>query len=203
MLPGSNIYFYYHSSEHLFSNDEMYLQWLSSFREIASGIFHIITFCLLPNSIEMMVEIKEEKELFENWKNNNRFPENETYESFQKMKNTFSLMGKNFIQTLLLKDIYSIIKKACVNSNVNFNESNFNIVNVDENKKDMVLNLHHQPIKAGLVTLPEQWKYSSYNAVLSQKPTSINRSKTLELFTSLNEFMQLHQSLNITLQSIK
>lgn len=49
------------------------------------------------------------------------------------------------------------------------------------------------PIKAGLCTDFSDWIYSSYNAIVSEKPTKIFVQEVREWFGGLNEFIRLHK----------
>ena len=45
----------------------------------------------------------------------------------------------------------------------------------------------------GLQKKHSDWKYSSYNAYLSVKPTQVNKEEGLSLFSSLEEFILFHK----------
>ncbi len=53
--------------------------------------------------------------------------------------------------------------------------------------------IHHNPIHHGYATDFSKWKYSSYNAILSEKPTLVCRNQVLELFRNKEEFVRFHQ----------
>jgi len=47
--------------------------------------------------------------------------------------------------------------------------------------------IHRNPIHHGIVKNFSDWKYSSYNTILSDKFTKIERSYILQLFGSVND----------------
>ena len=54
--------------------------------------------------------------------------------------------------------------------------------------------LHLNPVRAGLAKRPEDWKYSPYNALCSDKPTQICKNEVLEWFSGVDAFIKFHQS---------
>ena len=53
--------------------------------------------------------------------------------------------------------------------------------------------IHLNPVKAGLCKDPSGWKFSSCNAIISQRPTKVAVNEVLEWFGGLNEFIRVHQ----------
>ncbi len=55
--------------------------------------------------------------------------------------------------------------------------------------------IHYNPIEAGLCEKLEEWKYSSYAAIVADKHTNINRNEVIDLFEDLKNFKYCHQVL--------
>jgi hypothetical protein len=53
--------------------------------------------------------------------------------------------------------------------------------------------IHQNPVVAGLVGNMEDYKYSSYSAYLSKRPTMINRGEVLSWFGGLDGFIEDHK----------
>ena len=53
--------------------------------------------------------------------------------------------------------------------------------------------IHYNPVEAGLTDNPEEWKYSSYNAILSGRPTLILRNEVIEWFGDKENFIYCHK----------
>jgi REP element-mobilizing transposase RayT len=53
--------------------------------------------------------------------------------------------------------------------------------------------IHLNPVKAGLCKDFSDWVYSSYNAIVSEKPTKILVKEVREWFGGLNEFIRIHK----------
>ena len=59
------------------------------------------------------------------------------------------------------------------------------------------------PVETGLCTEPGGWKYSSYNAVVSNKPTKICVPEILGWFSGLHEFIRIHTERVIDQEQLK
>jgi hypothetical protein len=58
---------------------------------------------------------------------------------------------------------------------------------------NVIAYIHQNPQKHKFVTDFREWKYSSYGIILSEKKTSVNRSKVMEWFGNREEYIALHQ----------
>jgi putative transposase len=63
--------------------------------------------------------------------------------------------------------------------------------------------IHMNPVLAGLCKEPELWKYSSYNAIISDKATNLRRNEVLEWFGSKEEFIRIHQERKMDIHALK
>lgn len=52
--------------------------------------------------------------------------------------------------------------------------------------------IHYNSVEAGLVDKVEDWKFSSYNAIVSNKPTKILKDEVVEYFDNLQNFKFCH-----------
>jgi REP element-mobilizing transposase RayT len=53
--------------------------------------------------------------------------------------------------------------------------------------------IHYNPVEAGLASKPQEWKYSSYNAILSSRPTLVLKEEVIEWFGDLENFIYCHK----------
>lgn len=58
---------------------------------------------------------------------------------------------------------------------------------------NVIAYIHQNPQKHGFVKDFRDWKYSSYGIILSEKKTSVNRSKVMEWFGNRDEYLKLHE----------
>lgn len=52
--------------------------------------------------------------------------------------------------------------------------------------------IHFNPVEHGFVNRPSEWKYSSFNAIISKKQTLVKRDDVLEWFGGSGNFMNNH-----------
>ena len=58
----------------------------------------------------------------------------------------------------------------------------------------LIYYIHQNPIKAGLCKRFSEWKFSSYQALISDKSTILRRDEVLSWFTNRIGFIQFHES---------
>ncbi len=66
------------------------------------------------------------------------------------------------------------------------------IVNDDDYLLKLINYIHLNPVSHNFVQKPEDWKYSSYNSILSKKPTLVKRGEIIELFGDEENFKFCH-----------
>ncbi|MDZ7402227.1 MAG: hypothetical protein ONB37_18880 [candidate division KSB1 bacterium] len=62
--------------------------------------------------------------------------------------------------------------------------------------------IHNNPIHHHYVDAYEKWKFSSYNAILSDQPTQVMRDEVLKWFGSREDFIKFHRE-NVKYEKIK
>ena len=62
---------------------------------------------------------------------------------------------------------------------------------------NLVKYIHYNPIEAKLATELNEWKFSSYAAILCQTPTLLKRADILEWYNDLANFEFAHKTLPI------
>lgn len=76
------------------------------------------------------------------------------------------------------------------------------LISDEEYLRNMVLYIHQNPIHHKICNRLEEWKYSSYNSLLSQKPTLLEREEVINWFEDLENFIVMHTTNNIEYSSI-
>jgi len=74
---------------------------------------------------------------------------------------------------------------------------NFKRKRVDDYSYFIVLirYIHMNPVKDGFVKNPEDWKYSSYNSILTNESTFLKRDEVIDLFGDEENFKFCHKKL--------
>src|SRR5699024_3431315 len=58
----------------------------------------------------------------------------------------------------------------------------------------LICYIHHNPINANLCKQLEDWKYSSYRALISTKTTALERNQVMEWFEDKDNFKFVHKN---------
>ena len=185
-------------SEKLFKNDENYNYFLKKFNEYISPIASTFSYVLIPNHFHFLIEIKDKKELYESYRileANKEFPkvkpETELdFEKFvmQQFSNFFNCYTKSFNKKHNRKGALFIdyLRRTLISN--------------EEYLRNIVTYIHQNPIHQ-LCTKLEEWKYSSYNSILSEKPTLLEREEVINWFGNLENFIFMHTVKNIDYSS--
>ena len=59
----------------------------------------------------------------------------------------------------------------------------------------LVVYIHQNPQKHGFVIDFKDWNFSSYNSIIGNNPTRLQRDKVLQLFGSREDFIRIHQEI--------
>ncbi|MAC94986.1 MAG: hypothetical protein CMC96_05760 [Flavobacteriales bacterium] len=54
--------------------------------------------------------------------------------------------------------------------------------------------IHYNPVESGLVEKVQDWKYSSYQALVSVSETKLDRDEVLQIFENKSNFIFCHQT---------
>lgn len=136
----------------------------------------IYAYCLMPNHIHFLVKIKDIS-----------VPEN-----FKKKElNDYVAHQRGTVQNTFTKKMnYRRNKRGGL-----FCQSiNRNVISSEEYLHMGIVYIHNNPVKHGFCTSPEKWEYSSYNSVLSNKTTKIERNEVLFWFENKENFRNYHRS---------
>ncbi len=188
-------------NDKLFYSEENYLFFLKLYAELLLPIIDTYAYCLLPNHFHCLIKIKNEKIIFDYLKLNNRIPEeNLSLEAYKNLSittvslvgNIFSLpIGKQFSTFFkAYSDVLNLQQKR--KSNLFTTTVNRIEISSDEEVKESVVKIHTYPVNSGSSENLVQWKYSSYAAYLSEKPSSVKRESVLDLFDGKENFTAAH-----------
>lgn len=202
-LPGT----YYHiynrgnNKEDLFSEDDNYLYFLSKWKKYISPYTHTLAYCLMPNHFHFLIKVKNEYEI--NFTNPQRLSKARQSTKLQKISRHLQHdIDINKILEDQFRNLFSSYTLA-FNRQQNRTGSLFQkrfkriLINSEEYLSRIIHYIHHNPIHHNFVTDYENWKYSSYNAIISNKPSMIEREEPLNWYGGKTEFINYHK-LNLT-----
>jgi hypothetical protein len=180
------------------------------YKENLNSILSTLSFCLLPNELHLVIKINAEQDLFNFYKQNDFFPdENESLESIKKLNQ--SLAAQNFnvfdkhTQKLFTNFLNSFVAESKNQKQLSFNKiAKLGFSKVELNNDDEIVstitNLHLLPTKYKYCSQISDWKYSSYQAILSDKPSSIDRDSVINLFGNKEKFKERLNDINNTVE---
>ena len=169
LMPGNLYHIYNHANgnENLFRNEENYRFFLNKYIKYITSFSSTFCYCLLPNHIHFLIRINdvEQSDKYYSKQFSNLF--SSYTQSYNKLyKRRGSLFLKNFKRKPVEDDDYLL---------------------------KLVNYIHFNPVKHGFVEKPEDWKYSSYNAICKQANTLICFQEVLEWFGDLENFKYNHR----------
>ena len=154
--------------EQLFISEDNYYFFLTKIQKYLLPYCNIISYCLIPNHFHLFVQIKD--------------TETEDLNAFieTQFKKLFSSYALAFNKLYMRKG--------------NLFQKGFKRIIVEDEKYFTLLiyYIHHNPIHHNLVTDFKDWKFSSYQAIISQKETHVSKDIVLEWFGGKKQFIDFH-----------
>ena len=165
-------------NELLFRDETDYSYFFNKVERFLFSVADLIAYCLIPNHFHFFMRIHNKETILKNL----NIVSTESIEVL--ISNAFSNFFNSYSKTYNLK--YSRKGKLFILP--------YKRILIEENSYFIsVINyIHRNPIHHGLTKNYSTWKYSSYNAYLSNDKTKVNRSLGLEFFGSLNDFIDFH-----------
>lgn len=210
LLPGNTYHIYTHAPnrESLFRNDNNYVYFLERYKFHINRVCHTSAWCLMPNHVHFLVNVKTAAEIISDAKELSEMPYREDrqrklifkIESAGKEQNEMELntalnkwVSKCFGN--LFSSYTQAYNKQQNRSGILF-RSKFNRKEVksDSYFRNLVHYIHYNPVKHRFAKSPEEWKYSSYNSLISEKPTLLNREFVLDAFGGRDAFIDIHRT---------
>jgi REP element-mobilizing transposase RayT len=191
-LQPENIYHVYnraHGKEQLFIEEMNYHFFLKKFKEYIYPIAEVYSYCLMPNHFHVLIKVKSEEELNiffqEAWKEKSitsqAFPIDKKVT--QQFSNFFNAYTKAFNKT------YCRLGGLFI--------SNYRRIKIENDKQflNTVKYIHFNPVNARLTERPEDWKYSSYEAYITNKRSLVSKEYVIGKYGDFNNFLAMHGTL--------
>lgn len=180
LLPGHSYHIYSRANgkENIFSTDENYKYFIDKYKQYILPIADTYCYCLMPNHFHFIVRFKTEEELIlieKDIKDHSRF----FSKKFQHFLNSYS---KSFNKQKGRKGSLFMhpFKRKEINTATYFIK--------------LIHYIHHNPVAAELCKTVYEWKYSSFNAIIQNKKSLVQKDAVLSLFEDLENFLYVHQA---------
>lgn len=195
LVPGAYFHIYNHSigNEQIFREDKNYIFFLEKYKEHIAPVADTMVYCLMPNHFHIVVRLKDfeqiETLMVSTAKRESEYSGLENFE--QKEYYIFQFLSKRFAN---LFSSYTQSYNLIYNRRGSLFMKNFKRKPIpdDDYFIRLVNYIHRNPVNHGFADKPQDWKYSSYNAIVSTKLTLVCRDEVLEWFGGLGNFMYNH-----------
>lgn len=185
--PDSYYHVYSHANgiENLFRCPDNYRYFLLKYAQHIRPVAETIAYCLMPNHMHFLVKIRSEETLRAAHAKKYPYkvlPSEPDWATFtmQYFKNWLTAYTKAYNKyyrrrgALFLK----FTKRKHVADDAYFQR--------------LIVYIHRNPIHHGFVRHLTDWRYTSYQAILSDQPTQVSRQAVLDWFGGREEFIRHH-----------
>jgi REP-associated tyrosine transposase len=199
-----HIYNHANGNEQLFVEEENYRFFLKRYQKHIAPVADTLAYCLMPNHFHLLVQIKPQEEiiiLIEKPAVSRKYGKIAT--SAEKDVFMSNLVSKQFAN---LFSSYTQAFNRKYQRRGSLFVKNFKRKRIEDEDyyTHLIQYIHLNPVKDGFVQYPGEWKFSSYQAILSTAPTTVKREKVIEWFGGIENFRYCHlESKNQLSQSSK
>lgn len=175
-----HIYNHANGRENLFESDENYRYFLGQWKKYIEPIANTYAYCLMPNHVHFLIRTKNESEL------EGTFGK---FETFQKLEYRFSKQFANLFSS------YTQAFNKMVGRKGSLFVPNFkrNEISNDDYLTDVICYIHSNPVHHGFVRGMNQWQWSSFGSLISNKATHLKRLEVIESFGGIKSFLDAHK----------
>ncbi len=188
LVPGVvyHIYNRGNNGEDIFIEERNYHYFMKLYAKYIDPVAETYAYCLLRNHFHWMVRIKDLEEI-----NEHASLKDACSSPLDGVERFISKQFGIFFGTYT-----KAINKATSRSGTLF-EGRFKRKSVTDDGyfKALVAYIHQNPQKHGLIDDFRDWPFSSYQAMISQKPTQLAREVTLSWFEGSRGLVQHHETL--------
>jgi len=202
LYPGN----YYHifnrgnNRENLFANDGNYIFFLEKVQKYLLVYLKIFAYCLMPNHFHFLAQVRSEPEIKENLPNIFTKPHPSNFTKLSK----FSKVAEPLDANKLLEDSfqhffisYSLAYNKQQRRTGSLFEKRFKRIHIESERYLIKLlhYVHNNPIHHRFCKEYGDWRYSSYNAIIGQQKTNVEKDAVIAWFGSVDNFIEFHQQM--------
>ncbi|MGE0079508.1 MAG: transposase [Bacteroidales bacterium] len=206
-LEHGNYYHIYNrgnNGETLFHTPQDYRHFISLYDKYIPTIANTYAWCLMGNHFHLLVRIKEEseigylKELSSSMYNGHGRLKWQLTHNPPESEDSGGICGKKPIPHKMFSHLFGSYTKHFNlknNRTGSLIEKNFRRLNVTSEKyfQNLVLYIHQNPAHHQLNNDFREYPWSSYQSIISVKPTKVDRKTVLEWFNGKKNFIETHQ----------
>ncbi|MFH2143974.1 MAG: transposase [Bacteroidota bacterium] len=217
MLEPRKYYHIYNRAngwEKMFFSEDNYRFFISRYRFYLEPIVDTFAYCLIPNHLHFLIRVKSKEELII------FFGGGESpCQSFRKLagvesEQTFGKiagLNENELSLKISRQFSKLFSSYTQSFNKVFKRKgslfipNFKRkeINSDDYLKQVVIYIHNNPVKHGIINKIDKWKYSSYNLIISGNSEWIKEKETIGFFNDKENFISVHKSKTDVLNELR
>ena len=180
--PGHfyHIYNRGNNRENIFIEERNYHYFMQMYQKYILPVCDTFAYCLMRNHFHILVRVKE--------------LQNQTSEVFKTSEVSSKAIAQQFSNFFnsYAKSINTTYKRTG-----SLFQNRFGRIEVDSDRyfAQLIHYIHFNPQKHGFVEDFRQYPYSSYPAIVSEKPTRLCKEEVLKCFQGKDNFVQIHDVL--------
>jgi REP element-mobilizing transposase RayT len=177
---------YYHiynrgnNSSPIFFETENYYHFLRLYAKYIEPIAETYAWCLLKNHFHLLVRIKEKEEIIATDLTYNTTTQPKVIEPYRQFSHLFNAYTQ------------AINKRQHRTGSLFENKYERKLVTTEEYFQQLIFYIHNNPVHHGLVKQMSLYPWSSYETILSEKPTMVQRKKVIALFDDKENYIYYH-----------
>ena len=181
--PGNFYHVYSHGNaeDNIYREEENYCYFLKRYAHYITPVARTFAFCLMPNHFHFLVQIREAEEL------------SPFFESKGKKGKDLSILISRQFSNLLNAYTKAFNKKYNRRGKLFLKSLKRKPVKNEKYFLRLIWYIHSNPVLHGFVEEIQQWPHSSYQIILSQKKTKIEREELLRRFRNRINFRAFHE----------
>ena len=187
-LEASCYYHFYNrgnNKENIFKEEDNYSHFLNLLKKYILPVTDVYSYCLLPYHFHFLLKIKDDKLLPENIKNGKK----SIHQPFSNLFNAYTkAFNKKYNRTGSLFQKHP--KRIRIES--------------DEYLRNLIVYIKTNPTHHNIADF-SKYKFSSYQALISNQPTLLRRNEVLKLFEDVSNLKYMHhlKKINLDLEIIQ
>jgi putative transposase len=206
MEAGKTYHIYTHAngSENLFQTDENFRYFLKRYEEYIPPVGETLAWCLMPNHLHLLVQIKSEAELNDFFKSKKDVEKDLTGLSSSDKQDLSGLEKLERLTILQFSHLFNAYTKAYNKFKKKRRGSLFTRafkrqeITSDQYFTNIIHYIHHNPVHHGFVKHIKDWPWSSYHDFLPPNLTPAQQ-KVIDWFGNREQFVLFHnQALGAT-----
>ena len=185
--PDGVYHIYNHAvgTDTIFKEDENYHFFLRKFSSRIISFVDVFAYCLMPNHFHFLLRIKGETHLETLWQNKPNKKKLNRHEFYDEIITTqFANLFNSYVQAFNRKYFRqgSLLKESFQRKRIDTSEYLIKVISY----------IHNNPVNHGFAKRKD-WRYSSYQAILSDKKTHLLREEVLLMFGGRDNFEFVHE----------